>query len=66
MLLTKQFFEPLGFIKLNLHSVADFHEFASEDKIGLLMLPLKDLPDYLQYAFNIEKEELLLPAIFQP
>ena len=66
VLLTKQFFEPLGFIKLNLHSVADFHEFASEDKIGLLMLPLKDLPDYLQYAFNIEKEELLLPAIFQP
>ncbi|GAA5036213.1 hypothetical protein GCM10011506_30960 [Marivirga lumbricoides] len=66
VLLTKQFFEPLGFIKLNLHSVADFHEFASEDKIGLLMLPLKDLLDYLQYAFNIEKEELLLPAIFQP
>lgn len=66
VLLTKQFFEPLGFIKLNLHSVADFHDFASEDKIGMLMLPLKDLPDYLQYAYTVEKEKHLLPAIFQP
>ncbi len=64
--LSEQYFEPLGFIKLNLHSVDDFHEFASNDEIGLLMMPVKDLPDYLQYASNLPKYSKLLPAIFQP
>lgn len=64
--LSEQYFEPLGFIKLNLHTVNDFHEFASDDEIGLLMLPVKDLPDYIQYASNLPKYNKLLPAIFQP
>lgn len=64
--LTKQYFEPLGFIKLGLHTVADFHKFAESDEVGLLMLPIKDLPDYIQYASNLPKYSLLLPAIFQP
>ncbi|MBK6266860.1 hypothetical protein JKA74_17585 [Marivirga sp. S37H4] len=64
--LTKQYFEPLGFIKLNLHTVADFHEFATTDEVGLLMLPLKDLPDYIQYASRLSNYNMLLPAIFQP
>ncbi len=64
--LSKQYFEPLGFIKLNLHTVNDFHEFACDDNIGLLMLPLKDLPDYIQFASTLPKYSKLLPTIFQP
>jgi hypothetical protein len=64
--LSKQYFEPLGFIKLDLHSVDDFHEFAKADKIGLLILPIKDLPDYIQYALSLSEYSKLIPAIFQP
>ena len=64
--LTKRFFEPLGFIKLHLHSVADYHEYAESEKVGLLMMPLKDLPDYVQYATQSEDLEKVIPAIFQP
>lgn len=66
VLLTKKYFEPLGFIKLHLHSVADYHEYAESEKIGLLMMPLKDLPDYVQYAMNSDDLEKVIPAIFQP
>lgn len=64
--LTKRFFEPLGFIKLHLHSVADYHEYAESEKVGLLMMPLKDLPDYVQYAMRADNVEDVIPAIFQP
>ncbi|WP_296619405.1 hypothetical protein [Marivirga sp.] len=64
--LTKRFFEPLGFIKLHLHSVADYHEYAESEKIGLLMMPLKDLPDYVQYVVHSEDLKKVIPAIFQP
>ncbi|SMG33821.1 hypothetical protein SAMN05661096_02166 [Marivirga sericea] len=64
--LTKRFFQPLGFIKLHLHSVADYHEYADSEKVGLLMMPLKDLPDYIQYAMNSEDLDNVIPAIFQP
>ena len=64
--LSKEYFEPLGFIKLDLHSVNDFHNFADSDEIGLLMLPIKDLPDYIQFASNLPNYSKLLPAIFQP
>jgi hypothetical protein len=63
---TKKYFEPLGFIKLHLHSVADYHEYAESEKIGLLIMPLKDLPDYVQHAMNSEDLENVIPAIFQP
>ncbi|MGM0580701.1 MAG: hypothetical protein ACQETL_08475 [Bacteroidota bacterium] len=66
VLLTKKYFEPLGFIKLHLHSVADYHEYAESEKIGLLMMPLKDLPDYVQYAIQAEDMGKVIPAIFQP
>ena len=64
--LTKRFFEPLGFIKLHHHSVADYHEYAESEKVGLLMLPLKDLPDYVQYAMHSKDIKDVIPAIFQP
>ncbi|HET8861475.1 hypothetical protein [Marivirga sp.] len=63
---TKQYFEPLGFIKLHLHSVADYHEYAESEKVGLLMMPLKDLPDYVQYAMHSKDLNKVIPAIFQP
>jgi hypothetical protein len=66
VLLTKKHFQPLGFIKLHLHSVADYHEYAESEKVGLLMMPLKDLPDYVQYAMHSEDLDSVIPAIFQP
>lgn len=66
VLLTKKYFEPLGFIKLHLHSVTDYHKYAENEKVGLLMMPLKDLPDYVQYAMRAEDIEKVIPAIFQP
>lgn len=64
--LTKQYFEPLGFIKLHLHSVADFHEYGNTENVGLLMMPLKDLPDYVHYAMQAKNAKRVIPAIFQP
>jgi hypothetical protein len=66
VLLTKKYFEPLGFIKLHLHSVADYHEYAESEKVGLLMMPLKDLPDYVHYAMHSDDIKNVIPAIFQP
>lgn len=66
VLLTKKYFEPLGFIKLHMHSVADYHEYAESEKVGLLMMPLKDLPDYVQYVQHSEHIQKVIPAIFQP
>jgi hypothetical protein len=66
VLLTKKHFDPLGFIKLHLHSVADYHEYAESEKVGLLMMPLKDLPDYVQYVMHAENIDQVIPAIFQP
>lgn len=63
--LTLRYFEPLGFIKLHLHSVADFHEYAKNENIGLLVMPLKDLPDYVQYVMSHENPKLVIPAVFQ-
>src|SRR5690554_3133033 len=31
--LTKQYFEPLGFIKLHLYSIADFHEYGKNENV---------------------------------
>lgn len=64
--LTGKYFEPLGFIKLHLHSVNEFHDYAENKDINLLILPMKDLPDYLQYALNADSIEYIVPAIFQP
>jgi len=64
--LTKKHFQPLGFIKLHLHTVADYHEYAENEKVGLLMMPLKDLPDYVHYVMHSEDLENVIPAIFQP
>ncbi|WKK79652.2 hypothetical protein [Marivirga arenosa] len=64
--LTKKFFEPLGFIKLHLHSVAEFHNYGKQENIGLLCMPLKDLPDYIQFARNAEAIDEIIPTIFQP
>ena len=64
--LTRKYFEPLGFIKLHLHSVAEYHEYAENEKIGLLLMPLKDLPDYIQYVMHADNLDRIIPAIFQP
>ena len=63
--LTLRYFEPLGFIKLHLHSVADFHDYAKNENIGLLVMPLKDLPDYVQYIMGLEDPKTVIPAVFQ-
>ena len=64
--LTKKYFEPLGFIKLHLHSVSEFHEYGKEQEIGFLLLPLQDLSDYIKYAKEAKNIKEVIPAIFQP